>query len=171
MEDQGVDRAQQLAAIDRTMTGLGGAAARLTPLDKNDHFVSLTEFCWWAISADDALEHNLGKPVYRTARDSDLDGRVAAGLRYVRNALGHHQLTATLLEGGMRLPIVLPITIKPITIRWVPADKLATDWDQPRVRAKYEKNLAGRLVSETTYEARRWLERAHIWARTGDLPN
>lgn len=169
MVEDSVDRASRLGAVDQALRGLNGAATRLSPLDKSNHLVPLTEFCWWAISADEALEKAL-TTAYRARRDADADGRMAAGLRYVRNALGHHQLTATRVEGGLRFPIVFPVTIEPVSIRWVSADELVTGRPDRRARAPYEQHLAGQLVEETTYAARRWLERASAWAHTGVLP-
>ncbi len=167
-------RIKQMSAVERALSGLAGAAARLIPLDKNNHAIPLTEFCWWAISADDALERVLvlDKRPYRATRDADADGQRASGLRYVRNALGHAQLTATLINGGLTLPITLPVTIPPVTIHWASATELDTGFknQSPDVRAYYERHLAGQLVDETTYAARRWLERAHTWTRTGHLP-
>ena len=54
-------RVDQARAIDRATSGLAGAAGRLLPIDKNNHAIPLTEFCWWAISADDALEQAIGR--------------------------------------------------------------------------------------------------------------
>lgn len=165
--------AKQIGAVERAISGLAGAAGRLMPIDKNNHAIPLTEFCWWAISADDALEKVIGKQPYRAARDADSDGQLASGLRYVRNALGHAQLTATMINGGLTLPITLPVTFPPITIHWAPATELDTGFKDrsPDVRARYTRHLEGQLVDETTYAARRWLERAHTWTRTGYLPD
>lgn len=166
-------RVDQASAIDRAISGLAGAAGRLLPIDKNNHAIPLTEFCWWAISADDALEQAIGRRSYRSARDADSDGQLASGLRYVRNALGHAQLTATKINGGLTPPFTFPITIPPITIHWAPAPQLDTGFrgQSADVRDRYERHLEDELVDETTYAARRWLERAHSWSRTGHLPD
>lgn len=165
--------AHQTGAVDRAISGLAGAAARLIPVDKNNHAIPLTELCWWAMRADDALEKVIGRQPYRAARDADSDGQLASGLRYVRNALGHAQLTATRTNGGLTFPITFPVTFPPITIHWAPAPGLDTGFrnQSADVRARYERHLEDQLVSETTYAARRWLERAHTWTRTGHLPD
>lgn len=150
-------RADQTGAVDRALSGLAGAAGRLVPIDKSNHAIPLTEFCWWAITADDALEKVIGRQPYRAARDADSDGQLASGLRYVRNALGHAQLTATKVNGGLTFPITFPVTFPPITIHWAPAPQLDTGFrgQSVDVRARYERHLEDELVDETTYAARR----------------
>lgn len=44
------DRDALLLAAERAYNGLNHAATRLTPLDRNNLFAPVTEFCWWVIA-------------------------------------------------------------------------------------------------------------------------
>ena len=151
------DAASERESIRRGLGGLGDAWQRLAQAGAKYHFVPLTEFCWWAISLDDLLPGVIAD--YASKRDADEDGRVVSGLRYVRNALGHAGLVVTRTEGGLSLPISLPLTVNgPLVAYWVEAIDLAVDLPQPKNQERYEQWVAGRELRTTTYQARRWLE-------------
>lgn len=120
-------------------------------------------------SVDEALDRQLTGDDYRTVRNADEDGQVVTGMRHVRNALGHSQLVTTFTEGGLTLPSTFPIVIQSIVVRWLPADRVVTEWTNPKNRAAYEAFVAEREVSETLYAARRWCGRALRWAENGLL--
>jgi hypothetical protein len=153
----------QQQAVQRAHEGLDAAHGRLeqsigrvkqSGLNHPDLFVPLTEFCWWAISVDEGLDRL--DDTYRDRRDEDPDGRVVAGLRYVRNALGHDRLTTTHMTGGVRVPIRVPMRIH---VRWVwrKAAGIPVGKPQQRNRAAYEEWVARRPVEETTLQVWRWL--------------
>lgn len=162
---------EPLQAIERAMSGLAIATTRLTPLNRNTLFESVTEFCWWVVSADEALGDAIGAKRYMGARNDDVDGRVVQGLRHVRHALGHSQLIATATEGGLTAPFAVPIAIQPITVRWRPANEVTTKKGNDQSQPAYARAIAGREVDQTLVEARRWLGRAQAWAHTGILPS
>jgi hypothetical protein len=110
------------------------------------------------IALDDELARNK-RMIYAEVRNADPDGQVVAGLRYVRNALGHSLLTVTESEGGLRFPISFPLSIGPIVTRWKSAEDVRVNMPQERNRRYYSEWVAGRVVEETRVAAHRWHSR------------
>lgn len=146
------------SAMDRFLT-----TTRQRNLGPETYFVPITEALWWAASVDEGYEKLYGQP-YRDARDKDARGSLLLGVRYARNRGGHQRaLVVEHRKGGLTVPIRLPMSIPGPSFRWrsvgnlPPADR---GYEFPTGKASYEKNLAGKLASETLSNVADWFDQA-----------
>jgi hypothetical protein len=139
-------------AVRRASQGFEQAHSRLVTSGETYDFVPLTEFCWWAISLDEGLEGV--RDGYKSERNSHPQGQVVAGLKHVRNVLGHARLIVTRVEGGLGPPLTPPLTPRPIVAYWIDADALP---ERPGPNDKnYRLYVEGRRLDETIDAVRRW---------------
>ena len=67
--------------------------------DTDIAFAAAGEALWWAIVLDHYFEQQADLPNYRARRDADPRGELLRGVRYARNAVGHHVAAVELVEG------------------------------------------------------------------------
>lgn len=125
-------------------------------------FVPLTEALWWTVSVDEGFEEgasNLG--TFRSTRNSDADGRVLLGLRYVRDRCSHQRALAAEPGGGLSFPISFPMKFRPWTFRWRPVTELPPPnpkFNNPKLEAQYTAHLVGESAADSLDAAARWFE-------------
>ncbi|MBT2207029.1 hypothetical protein [Actinomadura sp. NEAU-AAG7] len=145
------------AARDRFL-----AAAGVRDASAAEVFVPLTEALWWTVSVDDGFEAkaaNLG--AFRQARDTDPDGKVLRGLRWVRDRCGHQRALAADYGGGRSYPRAYPFSYLPWTFRWRPVAELPRPhpkFDNPTLEAEYVRHLVGKPAADTVKAASAWFD-------------
>ncbi len=71
---------------------------RVRPGDAERSFAAVGEALWWAVALDGYLTVWQGFPDYKERRGNDQGGQLLEGIRYARNAIGHHVAVVELLE-------------------------------------------------------------------------
>jgi len=123
-------------------------------------FIPLTEATWWAICADEAFETD---PTYKSRRNQDRGGKTLLGMRYARNALGHHWAFIAIVKrgGGWSIPWSIPWSITQYAV-WVATVELPDfgKHSSPTIEAAYTEYVASKPVVETLELVDTWLTAA-----------
>lgn len=115
---------------------------------------------FWACALDELLAGELAG--YKTHRNSDHDGRVILGLRFVRNGIAHGPVYAV-ESRGLEYPLNYPLNSGPPV--WAPLEALLKTWtplskfDLGRGKDIYAAEVAGELLTEPLARASRWFDR------------
>ena len=167
-------RAVQLTALDWSITAMGEATEQLRSARASDEprafFGLISEAVWWVTIVDSTLVR-----YHLDTYDGELGGRAPAerrlaegtlaGLRFVRNQMGHHIDHADFIDPGARSSgagngRITAWTWKPLAepaLASLPARGLT--WEMTRYRA-YGAHLAGHTVGEVFGRAAAFLELA-----------
>ena len=116
----------------------------------------LVEALWWSVSADEEFD-KADESRYRGRRNSDRDGQVMQGIRYVRNRCGHQRAVVVERQGGLTVPFTVPIKII-VKCHWRPVDRLPPA-DNARFEAgreEYASMMAGQEVRTTLEHVANW---------------
>ena len=105
-------------------------------------YCAAVEACMWATVLDERCE---ASPGYADRRDSDSEGRVLLGLRWVRHRGVHGAIDVH--EWTDRLDV-----------RWLPRAKVTGDvYENPKLESVYDRWLEGQPVLDTVLAAYRFL--------------
>lgn len=124
----------------------------------------LVEALWWAVSADEEIEHQAGS-AYRSTRNTDPNGRVFLGIIYARNRCGHQRALAP-KDHSFRLGISIlgdPDTVLGPAIKWRPLNELPPPdpkYQNLQLAREYDQHLASELVDATLGRVEAWFVEA-----------
>ncbi|WP_411097173.1 hypothetical protein [Streptomyces sp. 020-2-3H-GM] len=156
------------------LTAFQDARARLDEnladvLDPGRALVSAMEAAYWANALDLRLRED--DPSYNRLNGDGPD--LMRAIRFVRNRAAHHLPLVVELTGGIRAPLVFPLTVEPIVIRWVSAASLPLPTEERHKNLKgealYVKRMEGREVRGVLTDVGRWLSTEQ--SRPGSLLN
>ncbi|QRV32515.1 hypothetical protein I6J39_34795 (plasmid) [Streptomyces californicus] len=118
--------------------------------------VSAMEAAYWANSLDLRLRHD--DPSYKGLNGDGPD--LIRALRFVRNRAAHQLPLVVETTGGIRAPLVFPLTVEPLVIRWVSAASPPSADERhkgPKGEALYVKRMEGREVRGVLKDVGHWL--------------
>ncbi|WP_097934706.1 MULTISPECIES: hypothetical protein [unclassified Streptomyces] len=119
--------------------------------------VSAMEAAYWANALDLRLRDD--DPSYKRLNGDGPD--LMRAIRFVRNRAAHHLPLVVELTGGIRAPLVFPLTVEPVVIRWVSAVSLPLPGEERHKNLKgealYVKRMEGREVGDVLKDVGRWL--------------
>jgi hypothetical protein len=176
--DNARDPAADASALDWSITAMGDATGRLVQVTGRHRvraFAAVTEAVWWVTIVDATLVRH-----YPDTYDAVLAARPAperrkiegilAGLRFVRNRIGHYLDPVDFLQpGGPREAGPGDSCVMAWTWKRVTEPSLASllprghAWEMMRYRA-YQSRLAGHTVGETFDCSAAFLRRASVEA-------
>ncbi|MYV74555.1 hypothetical protein GT352_11495 [Streptomyces sp. SID1046] len=122
--------------------------------------IPATETIYWACVLDEQLTSDGG---YKTVRGK-AKGDVMRGARWVRNRATHALPLTVERTGGLSLPIQVPITIEPVVVRWLRADRLPPEppkYVDAAGRTAYDKTFAERPASDPVEDIAQWFANEH----------
>ncbi|ARI54584.1 hypothetical protein A6E92_22235 [Streptomyces sp. S8] len=138
-------------------------------IDSGRALVSTMEAAYWA----NVLDLRLGEddPSYKQLNG---DGpELMRALRFVRNRAAHQLPLVVEATGGIRAPLVFPLTVEPVVIRWVSASSLPLPAEERHWNLKgealYVRLIEGREVRDVLKDVCRWLTTEQ--SRPGSLLN
>ncbi|MFD3757980.1 hypothetical protein [Streptomyces sp. NPDC058622] len=126
--------------------------------------IPAAETIYWASVLDEQLISDGG---YKSVRGR-AKGDVIRGARWIRNRATHALPLTVQRTGGLSLPIRVPITIEPIVVRWLRADRLPPEppeYVDAAGRTAYGKTFADRPVTDPVEDIAQWFANEH--GRTG----
>ncbi|MGP3691138.1 hypothetical protein ACTVZO_41825 [Streptomyces sp. IBSNAI002] len=134
----------------------------LSAHDTGAHAVAIpaAETIYWACVLDEQLTSNGG---YKTVRGRAI-GDVMRGARWVRNRATHALPLTVERTGGLSLPLQVPITIEPVVVRWLRADRLPPEppeYVDAAGRTAYDKTFADRPVNDPVEDLAQWFANEH----------
>ena len=127
------------------MADVVGRLGRARAWDLPRTVAAVSEATWWVTIVDATLvryhpgTYDSVLASYSLARRQRIEGTLA-GLRYVRNQMGHHLDTAGFIRGWSWNPLPAPVP-RPLSAR-------GQEWEMTRYDA-YQARLAGRDIAET----------------------
>jgi hypothetical protein len=159
-----------LRGFDEAGQRLRGVATPMSLAGAEEIFIPLCEALWWTVTVDDGFEdlsdgglgHRPSAGDYRSARNADPSGQVLRALRYARDRCGHHRAFAVVpVPFGVGGPVVRPVAGGGF-LYWCPSVDLPQPdpkFGQPKMRAEYDRLLAGRFPAEAIDSAADWFAR------------
>ncbi|MBZ9593495.1 hypothetical protein K7B06_00025 [Streptomyces erythrochromogenes] len=122
--------------------------------------IPAAETIYWTCVLDEQLTSDGG---YKTVRGK-AKGEVMRGARWIRNRATHALPLTVQRTGGLSLPIRSPITIEPVVVRWLRADRLPPelpDYVDAGGRAAYDKTFADLPVNDPVEDIAQWFANEH----------
>jgi hypothetical protein len=164
------DPAVEVSALQWSITGMNETVdrlARASSADPRQALAQIGEAVWWVTIVDATLvRHHVqtydGVMTGQCPAERRVIEETLAGLRFVRNQLGHKVDLAELAAPGTGSQCVRDWTWKPVPEPALPSFPLrARTWETTRHRA-YQAQLAGRDVGETFGRAMAFLRLASV---------
>ncbi|MFE1127742.1 MULTISPECIES: hypothetical protein [unclassified Streptomyces] len=128
--------------------------------------VSASEAAYWAVALHERLRSDDASYKSLNGRGPDLLDAV----KWVRNRSAHQIPMTVETTGGIRFPIVFPLTVQPVVVRWATESSLPPEdpkYRSPRGRQGYRDILEGRPVVDSFARVAEWF--AVEAARPGTL--